>query len=246
MKYLLANFKMNANQQMLNQYFDQIDQFDADKLTIKLAIGDLYLDRFDDQAKQKQVELMAQDVFSERSGAYTGQISYSQILDIGINSTLIGHSELRFYQPQALVDHKTKTALANNLNVVLCIGEDDFVYEEKKSISFIIDQLVNVVNYKNLKNLIVAYEPIFAIGKEAASLEHINKVTQVIKTYLYNCTNLNIPVLYGGSVNVSNLEDILSIKCIDGVLVGNASLDVNNLNQMIKIMTNLKDKDDQQ
>lgn len=244
MKYLLANFKMNSNLEMLKQYFNQIDSFDANKLTVKLAIGDLYLDRFSAIAKQKQIALMAQDVFVEPSGAYTGQISYSQILDIGINTTLIGHSELRLYQLQAYVDYKTKVALANDLNVILCIGEDDFIYEEQKSISFVIQQLSNVVNYKNLKNLIIAYEPIFAIGKEAASLEHINKITQAIKTYLYNCTNLNIPVLYGGSVNLTNLEDILKIKSVDGVLVGNAALDVNKLNEMIKIFNNHKDKED--
>lgn len=82
----------------------------------------------------------------------------------------------------------------------------------------------------------------FAIGTESASLEHISAITQAVKTYLYNCTNYNIPILYGGSVNENNIAEILSLKTVDGVLVGRAGLNVDSQIKWLKFANKLTTK----
>lgn len=234
MKYIIANFKMNATEELINHFLNNLISFDEQKLTIGLAPGDLYLKTFVDLSQTKKVKLYAQNPSAYSKGPYTGQISCLQLLDSNIKNTLVGHSEIRIDCSQSIIDQKTKICMDLLDQVIICIGEPLDVYEQKKSLSFVLSQLANVINYKGLKKIIIAYEPIWAIGTNLTpDLKHINHMIEGIKTYLYNCTGLNIPILYGGSVNANNIKELCTQKLIDGFLIGNASLDVNNFNQII-------------
>ncbi|MCV3743716.1 triose-phosphate isomerase [Ureaplasma sp. ES3154-GEN] len=247
MKYFIANFKLNTSNELLDEFAKQLTykKEQQTKTKLILAINDLYILKNQERFNALQIPLYTQNVSNQINGAYTGQTSVFQLIENNIPGTLIGHSEQRVYSSQNEIDQKTKLALKQGLQVVLCVGESLVVYEQKQSLEFVINQIKEVVNYANYKNLIIAYEPVFAIGtNQIASSEHIDYMIKGIKGYFYNCTNFPIPVLYGGSVKVDNLADLMNNKAIDGVLVGSASLDVNNVNNMVDILSNIDETND--
>ena len=180
----------------------------------------------------------AQNIAEEERGEFTGEISASMIKDLGAEYVIIGHSDRRgkFKETDKVVNKKIKTALANGLKVVLCIGENLQTKANKQAALFIRKQLEEALRglYENeLDSVVVAYEPIWAVGTgKAPSEKEIEKVFEVIRKhveYLYSekaAKKLN--VVYGGSVGITNYKKILSNENIDGVLLSNACLDVDN------------------
>lgn len=234
MKYIIANFKMNATQELINHFLNNLTLFDEQKVIIGLAPGDLYLKTFVNLAEIKKVNLYAQNPSLHNKGPYTGQISCLQLLDINIKNALVGHSEIRIDFSQSIIDQKIKISMDLLEQVIICVGETFDAYKQNKSLNFVLNQLANIINYKGLKKIIIAYEPIWAIGTDLElDFKHINYMIEGIKTYLYNCTGINIPILYGGSVNDNNINELCNQKLIDGFLIGNASLDVNVFNKII-------------
>lgn len=187
--------------------------------------------------------IMAQNCSAKTNGAYTSQVSYQALLDIGINMILLGHSEVRQYlhETDEIINEKVNTLLNNDMKPVLCIGETLEQFEQEKTNEILKNQLekdlLNIDKSK-LSNLIIAYEPIWAIGTgKTATNEIIEKTFMFLKQTLIQLLgdeSKNIALLYGGSANEKNAKDILSIKNVDGVLVGGASLDPNKFIQIIK------------
>ena len=171
----------------------------------------------------------SQDCSQFTLGAYTGDISASMIKELGCKYVLIGHSERRtiYNENKAMLSKKIQNAFSNNLKVIFCVGEnlDDYRnFKTKKIINF---QLTNIFNQGvNFKNLIIAYEPVWAIGtNKTPSLKEIEKVHEYIKSLFYKKYKVkNICVIYGGSVNLKNSKAIFSISNVDGGLIGGASL----------------------
>ena len=166
-------------------------------------------------------------------GAFTGDISASMIKEIGCKYVLIGHSERRVYynESNSVLKSKIKNAYINNLKVIFCIGENLDDYKNGKTKSVLNYQLSNVFNKNyNFKNLVIAYEPVWAIGtNNIPSLEEIEKAHEYIKGLFYKKFQVeNICVIYGGSVNSKNSKEIFSISCVDGGLIGGASLKVDD------------------
>lgn len=199
--------------------------------------------------KDKNVFLGAQDVFWERAGSYTGEVGLPMLDDVGARSVIIGHSERRAQgETDEMINKKVKVALVGGMGVILCIGE-----KERDAnghfLATIKQQLVSAllkVDKKNASNLIVAYEPIWAIGKsdrEAMKGDSIHEMNIYIKKILSEIFGQDIgraiPVLYGGSVTPANAEDIVKNGRVDGLLVGRQSLKPAEFIDIAKIIGNI-------
>lgn len=190
------------------------------------------------------LKIGAQNVSQYDCGAYTGEISASMLDSIGVQYVTIGHSERRiiFKEDNQVIKEKIVKSLAHNLKPIVCCGEP---LEERKNgnyLSFIKEQVSSALfNLDNidLKNIIIAYEPIWAIGTgETASAEQAQEVHQFIRNLLKEKFGSKIAddmtILYGGSVKPSNAKKLFSEEDIDGALVGGASLDADSFVGIIK------------
>jgi triosephosphate isomerase len=177
----------------------------------------------------------AQDISAAESGAHTGDISGSMLSKLGCTYVLIGHSERRsnHKEDDSLINRKIKSALANELKPILCVGEELQIREGGTHIQHILDQLRNSLrgfHKPDLKKIVVAYEPVWAIGTgKTATPEDAQEVCLAIRNELRVIGNDEIAdncrILYGGSVKSINTLDIMKEPDIDGALVGGASLD---------------------
>lgn len=197
-----------------------------------------------------KIELGAQDISFADLGAYTASISAYMVRDFGIKTTIIGHSERRAAgDSDEIVNKKIKVALAAGLRIILCVGEA--VRDAHGAyLGVLQDQLEKDLAgfpQKQADKLIVAYEPIWAIGKNASGVEtpegfFRNKIfiRKVVSKFVGKKKALTLPVLYGGSVGPQNASDFLSIGQADGLLVGRDSLNPKSFAEIIKIAEHSK------
>lgn len=197
-----------------------------------------------------KIELGSQDVHWLDQGAQTGGISAFMVRDLGIKTTIIGHSERRAAgDNDEIVNQKIKMALSAGLRVILCIGEavrdDHGAY-----LNILKEQLEKALAgfpQKQADKLIIAYEPVWAIGKNATGVEtpdgflH-NKIfiRKVVSRFIGKKKALALPVLYGGSASALNAGDFLNAGQADGLLVGRDSLNPKNFAEIIKIADSLR------
>ncbi len=177
----------------------------------------------------------AQDISAAENGAHTGDISGSMLSKLGCTYVLVGHSERRssHKEDDSLVNRKIKSALANELKPILCVGEELEIRESGMHIQYVLDQLRNSLkgfHKPDLKKIIIAYEPVWAIGTgKTATPEDAQEVCLAIRNELRKIGSDEIAdncrILYGGSVKSINTLDIMKEPDIDGALVGGASLD---------------------
>lgn len=177
------------------------------------------------------VELSAQNVSLYNPGAYTGEVSAKAYKDMNVNWAIIGHSERRQYfgETNEIVGAKTKICLDNNMNVMACIGEKLEEREANKTMDVLLAQLEAIYkNTQNLANVVVAYEPVWAIGTgKTASKEQAQEVHEKLREWIAKNNKdaaKNTRIIYGGSVTDSNANELIAQKDIDGFLVGGASL----------------------
>jgi len=178
----------------------------------------------------------AQNLSHEQNGAFTGEVSAEMLLDFGCRYVIVGHSERRtlFHENDGVVALKFKKALLSNLHPILCVGESLQQRQAGETFKVIKNQLDAVFSGYNDDNLsyenaVIAYEPLWAIGTgKQATTDQAQEIHRMIRDYCAAVDkNLqNIRILYGGSVRPDNAEGFLSRKEIDGVLVGGASLQV--------------------
>ncbi|KFB07566.1 triose-phosphate isomerase [Malacoplasma iowae] len=193
--------------------------------------------------KDKKMHIYAQDAHYKNEGAFTGNISYTQLIDCNIEGSIIGHSERRemFNDTDETINLKTKTLLENDLTVILCVGESLQTYEKKKSVEFVLDQIkkdLKDIDKNLLKKLIIAYEPIWAIGTgKVPTVEEVDnmllKIRNEIEKLYDSETASNIKIQYGGSVNLKNVKDFMKAANVNGALVGSASLDGKNFAELL-------------
>jgi triosephosphate isomerase len=177
----------------------------------------------------------AQDISTAASGAYTGEISGSMLAKIGCTYVVIGHSERRanHNENDSIVNAKIKSALANELKPILCVGEELAIREAGTHVAYVLDQLRNALkgfHKPDLKKIVIAYEPVWAIGTgKTATPEDAQEVCAAIRTELRKIGSDEIAdncrILYGGSVKSINTLEIMKESDVDGALVGGASLD---------------------
>lgn len=182
-----------------------------------------------------ELRIAAQNVHYKDEGAYTGEVAATWLPNLGVEYAIIGHSERRSYynETDETVNLKVKATLANKLTPIICVGESLKIREAAKTKSFVTKQIKKAyldLSSEDALNTVVAYEPIWAIGtgvtatKEQAN-ETILDIRNVLKRLYGKRVSDAIRILYGGSVNVKNIDDLLSMSDIDGALVGGASLD---------------------
>lgn len=204
-----------------------------------------------------ELDFSAQNIsFFENNGPYSGEYSASMLRGCKVYYSLIGHSERRnlFYESDKIIAQKIKNCLNSSVTPIICIGETLDVHERKKYKEFLFNQLNNIFfeindeysielndhkqkgSSNHPKRIIIAYEPIWSIGtNKIPSLDQLNEIFKLINNYLKESSIANnVAIVYGGSVNLDNIEQILSIENIDGVLIGNASLNSQTFIEMLQ------------
>ena len=184
--------------------------------------------------KLTNIEVVAQNMHFAKNGAYTGEISAGMLKSIGVETVILGHSERRAYfgESDDLLAKKVDTALENRMRIIFCFGEELNDRKTGNHFNIVESQIKNVLFHLPLSawsNVILAYEPVWAIGTgETASPEQAQEMHSFIRSLVLNKYNNevaeNVSILYGGSVKPSNAEEIFSKQDVDGGLIGGASL----------------------
>lgn len=197
-----------------------------------------------EKIKHTYVKLGAQDLFWEKEGAYTGEVSPMMLRESGCRYVITGHSERRIYfkETDAVVNRKVKAALQWNLVPIVCIGEN-LEERENNEVENVITRQVKGsfagLNGEEISKLIIAYEPIWAIGTgKTAAPKQANEVHELIRRLVHdNFTEeaaSHVRILYGGSVKPGNIRTLINEKDIDGALVGGASLEGKSFAEIVK------------
>ena len=245
-KLIAANWKMYKNPAQTREFFREFLPLVADHTRDEIVVCPPYIDLCAavEETKGSNVTVGAQDLHWEKEGAYTGEISRSMLLDIGCTHVIIGHSERRQYfgETDDVVNLKLKAALETGLTPIVCVGE---VLEEREA-RLTEDVLrrqclraFHAISGKKAGKLVVAYEPVWAIGTgktatpQLASDAHVVIRGEAAKAFGQEFAD-KLRILYGGSVKPENAKALMSEEEIDGALVGGASLDPKSFATIVK------------
>ena len=225
MKFIIGNWKMNGSKEEKESVLKSLKGLKTkNKVVLCLPFTLLY-------GENHGITIGAQDVSNHDNGAYTGDISAKMLKDAGAEYVIVGHSERRLYHNETneIVKQKATMAIKNGIIPIVCVGE---TMEEKNS-----GHTIAVIKKMLLESIpdsgeyIVAYEPRWAIGSGLTPSE--SEIVTAVKSVFDTLPN-PMPILYGGSVNVDNAQDIVSIPYVDGLLVGGASLKSDTFLPIIK------------
>lgn len=250
-KIIIANWKMKLNLaesvDLAKKVKDRFSDFDGG--TIGVCPNFVSLLEISEIFKKSKIELGAQDVFWEGSGAYTGEISPTMLVEAGCKYVIIGHSERRKFMMEnyEMIHLKVKATLkSEELIPVVCIGEN---WDERKTDrrDFVLyDQLQQGLSGIDLigdQQIIIAYEPIWAIGSgtaiEPSEAEYAHKIIKLTLNDMFGMKVVenNFKIIYGGSINSDNVGGFVGLENIDGLLVGGASLDAEEFFQVAGALT---------
>ncbi len=247
-KIVAGNWKMNNNlletKELVNDINEAITNLPLENTRVIISPSYINLLTALELSKNTPIEVAAQNMHQASSGAFTGEVSADMLQSIGIKTVLIGHSERREYfnETDEILAEKLDTVLANNLEAIFCFGEK---LEERKKDNHLLEvgnQLRNALFHlkaADFKNIILAYEPVWAIGTgETASPEQAQEmhvfVRNIISKRFGAEVGENVSILYGGSVKPANAKEIFSKKDVDGGLIGGASLKAADFAAIIK------------
>ncbi len=218
-KIVISNWKNYLNESETIKLAKEIlDEKFSDNIRLMISPCNLYLNQVNQIMKGSSVEVIGQNITSYESTSDTGGVTAIGLKDLGINRSIIGHSEVRKRNKRSKSEDVLIEIIPTGFQFILC-------FENIEQIPF------DILN--NSSEMILAYEPVWAIGPgETASIEHINEIHRSVKSELSKLS-LDIPVLYGGSVNPTNSKEILSQELVDGVLIGGASTKHEDLHKII-------------
>jgi triosephosphate isomerase len=243
---IAGNWKMFKTRAETSAFFDAlIPQIqNVEHCDIVVAPPFTALSAAADEAEGTRVAVSAQDVHWEKEGAFTGEISVRMLLDAGCTYTIVGHSERRqfFGETDETVEKKTRAGIAGGLDVIACVGETLSERDAGQALETVQRQVRNGLGRlteANLSHIIVAYEPVWAIGTGRTATPEIaaEMHAAIRKTFaeIYNEAAADaLRILYGGSVKPENITALMKEKDIDGALVGGASLDAASFAAIIK------------
>ncbi len=217
---------------------------DVDGVDIMIAPAFTALSQTADALKNSRIALGAQNMFWESKGAYTGEISPVMLKDLGCRYVIIGHSERRQYfgETNETVNKKIQAALFHQLIPILCVGESDQQRNAGETFSVLDKQIqfgLKGFSSEELRSLVIAYEPVWAIGTgKTATSAQAQEVHQFLRglmeeVFLNPLAN-SIRILYGGSVKPGNIKELMGMPDVDGALVGGASLEAEVFSQIIQ------------
>lgn len=219
-KIIVANWKMNGSKAFIDTFFQKFAPKSPHQIVFCPPFP--YLSAISPHLKEPHYALGAQDCHSANAGAFTGDTSAEMLKDMGCQYVILGHSERRQHHQETseIVCKKSQNALQNDLIPIICVGETLNDRTEKTHLEVVKQQLIQSIP-QTTTPLIIAYEPIWAIGTGlTATKEDIVEMHQMIAIHCQK----KYKVLYGGSVTADNASEILSQPYVDGVLVGGASL----------------------
>lgn len=242
-KVIAGNWKMNKSPADVEEFMSAFSTL-VENTQNEVILCVPYIDLFTaiEKARGTDIKIGAQNMHYKDNGAFTGEISAKMLQDIGVEYVIIGHSERRQYynETDETVNLKIKSALEHNLKPIVCVGETLEQREAGITNSFVSEQIRKAfdgIESSMLKNIIVAYEPIWAIGTgKTASSEDANDVCKCIREELkkmYANESENVIIQYGGSVKSSNARELFEMSDIDGGLVGGASLDADEFSKIV-------------
>jgi triosephosphate isomerase len=229
MRYVIANWKLNTPPEGIDAYLGALEDATAGGATLCVAPPFVYIEQVAKRAKNVQVG--AQNVADQKSGAFTGEVSAAMLKEIGATFVIVGHSERRnvYGETDSLIARRLAMAIDSGLTPVLCIGEDLQTREAGNAAAFLEKQIRSVVTdqLSSATDLVVAYEPIWAIGtgRNATGLMCGATVNEIRTAIARHWVRDDVPLLYGGSVTPENVDELVRDGGIDGFLVGGASLD---------------------
>lgn len=244
MAVLLANWKMNhgpaaanAFVRELNEYRALLNRADEAGLSSWFAPPAISIPYFADLQIQRLVRVGGQNVHWKDSGAFTGELSRAMLSEIGCTFAIVGHSERRHQhgEDDAQVIERALANLVPGFTIVFCVGESSEQRARGETNSVLRNQLtalLNKITPDQARQLIIAYEPVWAIGTGVAA-----QSADIVAAHGYigeACGDISLPILYGGSVNAKNVKEILALPTVAGVLVGSASLTVSGWTGMIE------------
>lgn len=243
-KLLLGNWKMNKTIGEAKEFALASIELKkiADQKGIDIGVAPTYLCLQAVKEINPELIVASQNVHFKESGAYTGEISIPMLLDIGVTWSLIGHSERRTYDNETSEKCNLKIIelLKNKMIPVYCCGETLEEFENNKTNEVVESQIkvgLKDLTAEEVKNVIIAYEPIWSIGTgKNASKEIAENVCALIRSIIHDLfgdVSESVRILYGGSVKPNNVKEYMSMKDIDGALVGGASLKVDSYKELI-------------
>jgi len=234
-KYVAGNWKMNMDKTSAVALAKElVENLKNLKAKYMIAPPFVYLDAVAQIIKGSNIILGAQNMTLTDNGAHTGAVSWAMLKDVGVETVILGHSERRdeFNESDKLINEKVKKAVENGLDVVLCIGE---LYSQR--VAGVTNQIcenqvtadLKGISEEQLSHISIAYEPVWAIGtgKTAtpAEAQEVHAFVRALISRLYSPKAAEeIKILYGGSMNAKNAEELLAQSDIDGGLIGGASL----------------------
>jgi len=243
-----GNWKMNGSRQFIDGFLPDIIQTPiANDVEVFIAPPAVYLASVVDKLKGSKVNVSGQNCSQHESGAYTGELSGAMLIDVGASHVIIGHSERRhiYKETDEVIAAKVATAQKANLVVVACVGELIEEREAGLTNEVVFKQLSAILNVtKDFSKLIIAYEPVWAIGTgKVATPEEAQATHHDIRNYVRDQFNNEVAqslrILYGGSVKASNCEEIGIQPDVDGFLIGGASL-LADFAKIINLSANFK------
>jgi triosephosphate isomerase len=240
-KIVAGNWKMNLNKEEAYLLFNNLESksFPNDVMVI-IAPPSIYLDSF---SVATNIYLSSQDVSANENGAFTGEFSSEMLSSLNIKYSIVGHSERRQYHNESddLIFLKTKSLIQQNISPLFCCGESLNERKSKNHYNIVKSQLHNILNNLNasdFEKIIIAYEPVWAIGTgltaEPSDAQKMHLyIRGLVKESYGNKIADNLSILYGGSCKPGNSNELFSMEDIDGGLIGGASLDSNSFESII-------------
>ena len=244
---IAGNWKMNKTPSEGNAFISEIMDRLAETKNINIILSPPFTGLYGPSLDYPFFKA-AQNCHWEEKGAYTGEISVSMIKDCNAKFVIIGHSERRhvFGELDEHINLKVSAVMSGGLKPILCIGETLEQRQQNKTNSVIKSQIEKgLKGISSFENIVIAYEPVWAIGTGLTAEENqiydAHERVRITMRELYG-ENLNIQVLYGGSVNSKNADSLIQVSGVDGFLIGGASLDIESFTSIVKIVEKIQGK----
>jgi len=239
-KLLISNWKSNPDdQETAVRLAKDAERLAGEVRSVEIAVAPPFTFLNEVGKVLHTASLGAQNSFwEEKGGAYTGEISLAQLISLKVRFVIIGHSERRrlLGETDEMINKKVVAAVGAGLTAVLCVGEPSYEASSlERAKQYVCYQLENDLKDAPHKNVVVAYEPVWAIGtRNPAQKNYIKEMASFIKSFLSDANHKDARIIYGGSVGGKDAREIFSVPNIDGALVGGASLKTEEFTDIIK------------
>jgi triosephosphate isomerase len=242
--YIAGNWKMNKSVAEAEEYIAALlpRVSSADGVDVAICVPFTALQAMVDSTRGSRVEVFAQNMHEEESGAYTGEVSAPMLVELDIHGVVLGHSERRQYfnETDRALSHKLVTALEAGLKPILCVGETEEERERgdmERKLRHQVQEALERLSPEQIAQVTIAYEPIWAIGTgEVATPDQAQEAISFVRALVADRAPdaaKVVRLLYGGSVNADNSAELLALPDIDGALVGGGSLEADTFAQIV-------------